>query len=55
MQSVSIEKKSEDRSLGLVSNHKIVIFTSLSLSQDQSEERSRENEDAKKPCADEQI
>lgn len=35
----------------MVSNHKIVIFTSLSPSQDQGEERSRENDDAKKPCA----
>lgn len=46
MKSVSILKKNpENGSLGLVSNHKIVIFASLSPSQEQGEERHSTDKD----------
>lgn len=49
MKSVSILKKNpENESLGLVSNHKIVIFASLSPSQEQGKERDSTDKDGEK-------
>jgi hypothetical protein len=50
------EKNPENESLGLVSSQKIVIFTSLSPSQEQGKEMAQINMgEGEKPCTDEQI